>query len=380
MAEGGTSFENPAFEDPYGDDDTFDDRADETTPFITQTSTPHSGGENIGMHTMQHEASGLPEKSFAETSFGPTIRNTAWEVAKDLFPKMSSSELEVSYDTKGKLQVKMFGAGKKLYRIITTDRGTKQESINKSLPNEIRKALGRTKYEIVEEIRKEEQKKLRQKDLASQTEEKKKIFDEIMTEKEKLEEEINREKNSDHPDDRKIQKLQGRLNTLDSERIKAKKALDESYLAEKDEETLAEELAEAEENEQEVSHVADEIRIVRKHKENLIWRKNQELDYFLHDPNFEIKLDPNLDPEQQLDQQLKQKMKATKMALFKVLNNAIQEDDGQERALERVLGQKRTISDLKAEQLKATRKELTEKMEEAEKIANNEDADPEEKK
>ena len=84
MAEGGTSFENPAFEDPYGDD-TFDDRADETTPFITQTSTPHSGGENIGMQTMQHEASGLPEQSFSETSFGPTIRNTAWEQQKIYF-------------------------------------------------------------------------------------------------------------------------------------------------------------------------------------------------------------------------------------------------------------------------------------------------------
>ena len=160
MAEGGIAFENPAFEDPYGDDDdTFDNGADETTPFITQTSTPHSGGENIGMQTMQHEAFGLPETSFAETGFGgPKTSELAWVAAKDLFPNISPSELEVSYDTKGKLQVKMFGSGKKLYRLLTTDRGTKQESINKSLPNEIRKALGQSKYEIVEKIRKEEQK------------------------------------------------------------------------------------------------------------------------------------------------------------------------------------------------------------------------------
>ena len=341
MAEGSTSFENPAFEDPYGDDDDDDDQFNETTPFIRQTSTPHSGA-HIEIQTIHHEASGLPEKSFTETSFGPTIRNTAWEAAKDLFPNMSSSELEVSYDTKGKLQVKMFGAGKKLYRIMTTDRGTKQESINKSLPNEIRKALGRPKYEIVEEIRKEIQKELRRKDLALQTERNKERFDAIMTEKENLEEELKREKNLDHPDKSKIKKLQARVNTLDSERIKAKKDLDDSYLAEKDEETLAEELAEAEENEQEVSRVADDLRMLRKHKENLIWRRNQELDYFLHEPNFDTKLkpdelDPNLDPDQQLEQKT---MKATKMRedskkRIKALNDAIQEDDEQERALKR---------------------------------------------
>ena len=385
MAEGGTSFENPAFEDPYGDDDTFDNGADETTPFITQTSTPHSGGENIRMQTMQHEASGLPEKSYAETSFGPTIRNPAWEAAKELFPNMSPSELEVSYDTKGKLQVKKWGAGKKMYSLMTKDKSTGRETINKNLSKEIRAALGRTKHEIVEEIGKEEQKKLRQAELVAQSEENKKKFDEIMDEKEKLEEELKMQKNLDQPDEKKIKKLQGRLKTLDSDRIKAKKALDDSILAQKDEETLAEELAEDEQDEQEVTNTADELRILRKHRENLIWRKNQELDYFLHEPNFAVKLDPNLDPEQQLEQLEEQKKNAAKMRKeskkrIKDLNNAIQEDDEQERALERVLGQKQTISDLKAEQLKATRKELTVKMEEAEKIANNEDADPEEKK
>jgi len=76
MAEGGettTSFENPAY-DPY--DDPYDDRFDETTPFIQQTSTPYSG-EHIEMQTMHREESGLPETSTAETSYGPTIRNTA---------------------------------------------------------------------------------------------------------------------------------------------------------------------------------------------------------------------------------------------------------------------------------------------------------------
>ena len=89
-----TTFENPAYEpdDPYGDD-----RFDETTPFIAATSTPYSyGGENIQMQTMHHETSGLPEKSFVETAFsGPKTSEAAWVAAKDLFPNMSSSELEV---------------------------------------------------------------------------------------------------------------------------------------------------------------------------------------------------------------------------------------------------------------------------------------------
>ena len=378
MAEGGdTAFENSAY-DPY-DDPYDDDRVDETAPFIQQTSTPYSGSGYIGMQTMQHEASGLPEKSYAETSFGATVMNRAWDAAKDLFPNISATDLEVSYSKKGKLQVKMFGAGKKQYNLFTTDLRTKQESINKSLPKEIRTALGEPKTVIVEKIRQEEQKKMRQEELAKQKEENKKRFDAIMNEKENLEEELHREKNSDHPDERKIEKLQGRLRSNDADRIKAKNALDASMLDQKDLEALAEELAEDEENEQEVSHTNDELRMLRKHKENLIWRKKQELDYLLYDPA--AKLDPNLSPEE-LEQQKINVSKKREEAKKKIkeLNRGIQEDDEQERALERFLGQKRTISDLKAEQLKATRKELTEKMKEVEKIANNEDADPEERK
>ena len=121
-------FDNPAFEPPdetfdFGDDDRLNDTAPLIIPF---SSTPGAeGGENIEMQTRLHETSGLPETSFVETSFGgPKISKAAWDAAKDLFPNMSSSELEVSYNTKGKLQVKMFGAGKKLYSLMTTDRST----------------------------------------------------------------------------------------------------------------------------------------------------------------------------------------------------------------------------------------------------------------
>ena len=150
MVEGeGTSFENPTFEDPWGEDD----YGDETTPFFPHgASTPAFGQyqtrvqEEIEMKEMQQ--AGGPDTSYVETSFGArTSSERAWIAAKDLFPKMSSSELQVLYNTKGRLQVKMFGAGKKTYNLMTTDKSTGREQINKSLPKEIKNALGETKYE-----------------------------------------------------------------------------------------------------------------------------------------------------------------------------------------------------------------------------------------
>ena len=141
MAEGeGKSFENPTYDQyPWEDDD----YGDETTPFLpNEASTPASGRqypEEIEMKTMQHEKHGLPDTSYVETGFGAqTSSERAWLAAKDLFPKMSSSELEFSYNTKDKLQVKKFGAGKKTYSLMTTDRGTGREQINKNLPKEIK--------------------------------------------------------------------------------------------------------------------------------------------------------------------------------------------------------------------------------------------------
>jgi len=158
MAEGeGTSFENPAFDpdDWRSDDDDDDDESgaggDETTPFMPNSaSTP--GGEEIPMQTMQHEKSGLPEKSYVETPFtgAQSLSEQAWVAAKDLFLNMSSSELEVSYSSKGKLQVKMFGASKKTYDLMTKDKSTGRDRINPNLLKEIKTALGTSKYERVQ--------------------------------------------------------------------------------------------------------------------------------------------------------------------------------------------------------------------------------------
>ena len=85
------------------------------------------------MKTMQHEKDGLPDTSYVETSFGaPTSSERAGIAAKDFFPKMSSSKLEVSYNTKGRLQVKMWEAGKTFYNLTTTEKSTGREQINEN--------------------------------------------------------------------------------------------------------------------------------------------------------------------------------------------------------------------------------------------------------
>ena len=65
MAEGGFEEIDPLLiDDDEGAGDT-------TTPFQPgASSTPGPQGEQIEMQTMQHEKSGLPETSYAETSFG----------------------------------------------------------------------------------------------------------------------------------------------------------------------------------------------------------------------------------------------------------------------------------------------------------------------
>ena len=63
---------------------------------------------------------------------------------------MISSELEISYSSTGRLQVKMFGVSKNLCHRLTTEKGTGEMQINRNLPKEIKTALRKYKYEKVE--------------------------------------------------------------------------------------------------------------------------------------------------------------------------------------------------------------------------------------
>ena len=208
MAEGeGKSFENKTFETSVWDDD--DDFGDDTTPFLPPpkgASTPAFGQyqthvqEELEMKETQ-QAEGPPETSYVETSFGgaQTSSERAWVAAKDLFPNMSSSELEVSYNTKGRLQVKMFGAGKKTYNLMTAEKGTGREQINKSLSKEIKNALGVTKYEM-------------------QREDYKKMMDEKTQEIEKENENLKALEESDEPSQSDIDKSRAKIRVLQIEK------------------------------------------------------------------------------------------------------------------------------------------------------------------
>jgi len=167
MSEGeGTSFENPAY-DPYGLDDDDEGRdANETTPFFSpENASMPNGREEIEMQTMQHEKSGLPVTSYTETPFtgAQTLSEQAWVAAKDFFLDMSSSELEVSYSSKGKIQVKMFGAGKKTYDLFTKNKRMGRDQINPNLLKEIKTALGDSKYKKVRQTVYEKRKELKEK-------------------------------------------------------------------------------------------------------------------------------------------------------------------------------------------------------------------------
>jgi len=280
MAEGSsnTTFENPAYH-PY-DDPYDDDRFDETTPFIQQTSTPY-GGENIEMQTMQHETSGLPEKSYAEPAVGgQKTSEVVWVAAKKLFPNMSSSELKVSYDTKGKLQVKMFGAAKPLYRLMTTDRTTKQQSVNKSLPKGIKDALGPSKYEKVQKITSEKRKQLKEsEEMALQKEKNKKDMDEIREELRETQINLESLENSDAPE-RDIEKAKAKIRTLEADQVKARSKYNKSVEAEKDEQNIQEDLAVLEDlQEEDLADVErgsarEALTAIQKRKKPLVYEKN----------------------------------------------------------------------------------------------------------
>ena len=98
------------------------------------------GGEQYQMQTMMHEQSRLSYTSYEETPLlgAQSERQNSWDALTHRFPRASTTNLETSYSKTGRLQVKMFGTGKKAYPLFTTrDVNTKQECLNPALPKEI---------------------------------------------------------------------------------------------------------------------------------------------------------------------------------------------------------------------------------------------------
>ena len=162
MAEGQETYEykNPAYDDNKGDDDDEHEINSEWPPESDSTwafepgeaSTP---GGQYEMQTMMHEQSGLPDNSYEETPLlgAQSEKARSWEAITRLFPRASATDLETSYSSTGRLQVKRSGFGKTLYFLFTKDRSTKQERLNPLLTKEIKEALGNSAEQIIAEDR-----------------------------------------------------------------------------------------------------------------------------------------------------------------------------------------------------------------------------------
>ena len=162
MAEGGDfGIDQPELDKTLDNKDDDDDEqevnnTDTFDPYFA--STPGHGdddGEQYEMQTRQHEQSRIPETSFDEDipllgGRTQSVQERAWGALKGLFPKCSSTRLEASYSLKGRLQVKMAGAGKKLYDLFTTKRGTGEQQLNPNLSKEIRRELGPMAQDVIE--------------------------------------------------------------------------------------------------------------------------------------------------------------------------------------------------------------------------------------
>ena len=160
MAEGGYEFgyEDPDLDDKIDHDDDDDDdgeqEVDTARPFQPgAASTPYHGGEQHQMHTMHDEQSGLPDTSYDETPLigAQSLKEKSWDELTKSFPNASATSLETSYSKTGRLQVKMFGAGKKNYYLYTKDKSTGKDKLNPSLSKEIKDSLGQQAEQLISE-------------------------------------------------------------------------------------------------------------------------------------------------------------------------------------------------------------------------------------
>ena len=138
--------ENPLLEHEEKNDDDDDDT---THPFQPDVhSTPGPSGEEIPMTTINREkekGSGIAETSFIEGSTHSRVLELdkkAWDSLTGIFPEVKATELEATYGKTGKLQVKMFGQGKRGYPLFTKDKDTGGQRLNPILPRQIKSALG----------------------------------------------------------------------------------------------------------------------------------------------------------------------------------------------------------------------------------------------
>ena len=113
------AYKDPDLDDNLDNDD--EEEVDSWRPFQPgAASIPYYGGEQYEMRLMQHEQSGLPDTYYEETPLlgAQSERQSSWDALTRRFPRASATNLETSYSKTGRLQIKMFGAGKKAYNLL----------------------------------------------------------------------------------------------------------------------------------------------------------------------------------------------------------------------------------------------------------------------
>ena len=155
MAEGGDfSYDDPDLDYQIDHDDD-DQEVNTTRPFQPGVASTPYHGKQYEMQTMMDELQGLPDTSYEETPLLGTQDQIqrSWDSLTRLYPRASAMNLETYYCKTGRLQVKIAGAGKKAYPLFTRDNNTGQERFNPTLPKEIKKSLGNSAEQIIEEDR-----------------------------------------------------------------------------------------------------------------------------------------------------------------------------------------------------------------------------------
>ena len=111
------------------------------------------------MNRREEKGPKTAETSFTEgdTNYSRVITSNkrALDSLSRIFPETKASELEVSCSKRGRLQVKMFGQGKRTSPLYTEEKDTNKQRLNPSVPNQIKTSLGSEQEVFIAEKEKE---------------------------------------------------------------------------------------------------------------------------------------------------------------------------------------------------------------------------------
>jgi len=218
--------------------------------------------------------------------------------------------------------------------------------INKSLPKEIKTALGQSKYERVLQITSDKRKELKEsQEMAQQREKNKKEMEKAAKALKKANEDLEALRDSEAPK-REIEMAQANVRILEGEKTKAKSKYFKSVDTEKNKQSIEQDIAVLEDLEEEDLEdverggAREALTAIQKRKEALGFRKEHEMRTLAYEN----------DPE---------KRRLAKEKLFE-LNKSYQQIVADENTFKTVLGEKLTLTEEKKEQLHKE-KEILEK-------------------